>query len=93
MVQSSESSLASIAQSLRGIASVMKTLNENLVEFAKQAREKPEVIQMPESSMSVAYRKALAERCEGYAGGIDPEYNKVARVPNEFDEHFQKEGE
>jgi hypothetical protein len=88
MVQSSESSLASIAQSLRGIASVMKTLNENLVEFAKQAREKPEVIQMPAAALSTEYYQDLTKRVEGYAAGMPV-------TPNDYREQhdIQKEGE
>lgn len=87
MVQSSETSLASIAQSLKGIASVMAKLNENLVAFAKQARETSEVTEMPASSVSDEYIKALGERYEGYAGGL------TDQVDAQFESRFKKEGE
>lgn len=82
MVQSSETSLASIGRSLQKIASIMETLNENLVAFAKQ-QEKPEVTQMPASSVSAEYYQDLTKRVEGYSAGM----------PSDFGEHVKKEGE
>jgi hypothetical protein len=83
--------LSSIAGSLKEIGRIMEAINTNLVKFAEAA--KPATVEMSPVKLSAEYYKELAKRAEGYAGGIDPEHNKFARLPNEFDEHFKKEGE
>jgi hypothetical protein len=72
MVQSSETSLASIGRSLQKIAGLMETLNENFVKFAEMNQR--DVVELRDPTAEEAYNKRLAERVEGYAAGMSPNY-------------------
>jgi hypothetical protein len=97
--------LANIGNYLYDLVKVMAEVNTNLVELGKILKESDEsyeqivsdkgpmmVLREAEDVQFVDDKPFLENKISNFTEK-DFEYNKFARLPNEFDEHFKKEGE